>query len=63
MNTKKLMPQALQLVNRPTSLNVLAQLSEEASDIQELSEESLSQVCGGAVEQKGPYIVYCIQPD
>jgi hypothetical protein len=47
MDKKNLMSQTLQLVNRTTSPNLLAQLSEEASDIQELSEEVLSQVWGG----------------
>jgi len=47
MDKKNLMSQALQLVNRTTSPNLLAELSEEASDIQELSEEVSSQVWGG----------------
>jgi len=46
MDKKNFMSQALQLVNRTTDPNVLAQLSTEASDVQELSEEALSQVCG-----------------
>jgi hypothetical protein len=47
MVNKNLMSQALKLVNQTTSSNVLAQRSEEASDLQELSEEALSQVWGG----------------
>ncbi|HEY9891438.1 MAG TPA: hypothetical protein V6D37_06475 [Candidatus Sericytochromatia bacterium] len=39
--------QALQLANRTTDPNVLAQLSAEASDVQKLSEKALSQVCRG----------------
>lgn len=41
------MAQTLKLVNNTTSPNVLVQFSEEASDIQALSEEALSQVWGG----------------
>jgi len=47
MSKKNLMSQALRLINLTTDQNVLAQLSEEASDIQALSEEALSQVWGG----------------
>jgi bacteriocin-like protein len=63
MDKKNLISQALQLVNLTTNPNVLARLSEKTSDVQELSEEALSQVYGGAVEQKHSFIVYCRQPD
>jgi hypothetical protein len=54
------MSQALQLVNRPTVPNVLAQLSREASDVQKLSEEALSQVCGdtGITVPPAPYFTH-----
>jgi hypothetical protein len=55
MDKKNLMSQALQLVNHTTIPNVLAQLSEETSDLQELSEEALSQVWGGVPPD--PYAV------
>ena len=47
MSKKNLMSQALRLINLTNDQNVLTQLSEEASDIQALSEEALSQVWGG----------------
>jgi hypothetical protein len=56
MVNKNLMSQALKLVNQTTSPNVLAQRSEEASDLQELSEEALSQVWGAGVPPD-PYAV------
>ena len=63
MDKKKLIFKALQLVNRTTNPNVMARLLEKTSDVQQLSEETLFQVCGGAIGQIDPYIVYCIQPD
>jgi hypothetical protein len=56
MDKKNLMSQALQLVNHATIPNVLAQLSKETSDLQELSEEALSQVWGAGVPPD-PYAV------
>jgi hypothetical protein len=61
MDKKNLMSQALELVNHTTIPNVLAQLSEETSDLQELSEEALSQVWGGSVPPD-PYVVPVPRP-
>jgi hypothetical protein len=47
MVKKNLMFQALQVFNRTTSPNLLAELPEETLHIQELSEEVMSQLCGG----------------
>jgi hypothetical protein len=63
MGKKKMIFQTLELVKCTTNPTVLAQLSEKTSDIQELSEEALSHVYGGAVEQTHDLIVYCRQPD
>jgi hypothetical protein len=56
MVNKNLMSQALQVFNRTTNPNLVAELSEETSGIQELSEEVMSQVWGGAVPPD-PYVV------
>jgi hypothetical protein len=62
MVNKNLMSQALQVFNHTTTPNLVAKLSEEISDIQELSEEVMSQVWGGAVPPD-PYIVRPVPPD
>jgi hypothetical protein len=56
MVNKNLMSQALQVFNRTTNPNLVAELSKETSGIQELSEEVMSQVCGGTVPPD-PYVV------
>jgi hypothetical protein len=62
MVNKNLMSQALQVFNRTTSPNLVAELSEETTDIQELSEEVMSQVWGGTVPPD-PYVVPPVPPD
>jgi hypothetical protein len=62
MDKKKLIFQALELVKCTINPTLVAQLSEKTSEVQELSEEALSHVFGGAVE-KHDLIVYCRQPD
>jgi hypothetical protein len=61
MVNKNLMFQALQVFNRTISPNLVAELSEETSDIQELSEEVMSHVWGGAVPPD-PYVVPPVPP-
>lgn len=58
MTQKKLMSQALQFFNRTPSPNLLTELSEETSQIQELSEEVMSQVWGG-IEPPDTYMTPC----
>jgi hypothetical protein len=64
MVNKNLISQALQVFNRTTSPNLLAELSEETLHIQEISEEVMSQVWGGAVPPD-PYVVVrpAVPPD